>query len=76
MANNDDHSLSAGMTDLLALFAGDLAEVRFGDLDRAALEGAARAATLAAGALADAERACADARAAVAAAQDDLLRRG
>lgn len=63
-------------TSLLALFASDLAHVRFGDLDRAALETAAAAVQAAAAELATAELAAAAARAELEATRDELLQTG
>lgn len=64
------------MKQLLALFASDLADVRFGDLDRAALESAALVVEGAAADLADAERAAAVADAALGQARAQLLQKG
>jgi hypothetical protein len=69
-------ALSPAMNQLLALFASDLAQLRFGDLDGDALEDAACAVDAAAAALAEAERTCAAARAALERAQGALLQKG
>jgi hypothetical protein len=61
------------MNQLLALFASDLAEVRFGDLDGAILEAGAEAVDAAAAALADAEQVAASARTALDQAQEALM---
>jgi hypothetical protein len=68
-------ALSPAMNQLLALFASDLAQVRFGNLDGDTLEAAAMEVDHAAAALAKAEAAAATARAALETAQALLLQK-
>lgn len=72
----DDVSIPEGMSALLDIFASELAELRFGDLDRGALERAADAVRVAAGDLAEAEAAAEAARTALEAAREELLQKG
>ena len=72
----DDACLPEGINALLAVFASDLADVRFGDLDRAALERGAGSVRAAADELADAEAAAEAARGALEAAREELLQKG
>lgn len=73
---NEHAALSPDMNQLLALFASDLAEVRFGDLDHDALVAAASAVDAAAATLAEAERTAVAARAALDRAQGVLTQKG
>jgi hypothetical protein len=68
--------LSEPMTRLLELFATDLAKLRFGDLDAAALNEAAGAVRAAARDVAEAEALAATARTALEAAREALLHKG
>ena len=72
----DEASIPAAMNTLLELFATELADVRFGDLDRAALDQAADAVRAAATDLAEANAAAEAARAALEAARETLLHKG
>jgi multidrug efflux pump subunit AcrA (membrane-fusion protein) len=72
----DDEPISPAMNTLLELFATHMTELRFGDLDRAALTSAAEAVRTAASELAEAEAAAATARAALEAAREALLQKG
>ncbi len=74
MANDD--TLPEGMNRLLALFATDLAKLRFGDLDASVLEGAAGTVRAAARELAEAEALADGARAALETARKELLLKG
>jgi hypothetical protein len=73
---NEHAALSPDMNQLLALFAAELAEVRFGDLDHDALMAAASAVDAAAATLAEAERTAVAARAALDRVQGVLLLKG
>lgn len=69
-------SLPAGIEDLIDVFATELPEVRFADLDRAALEEDAARVRALAEAVSRAEAAAAAARADLAGARDRLVDRG
>jgi hypothetical protein len=73
---NEHAALSPDMNQLLKLFASELAEVRFGDLDHDALASAAAAVDAAAATLAEAERTAVAARAALDRVQGVLLLKG
>jgi hypothetical protein len=73
---NQHPSIPEPMSRLLAIFATDLAQVRFGDLDRGTLEAAVNAVEAAADALDKAEAAAAVARAELGRAQDELRLKG
>ncbi len=69
-------SLPTGIEDLIDVFASDLPQVRFADLDRAALEEDAATVRALAEAVARAEAAAAAARADLSAARERLVGRG
>jgi hypothetical protein len=69
-------AIPEAMTRLLALFATDLAKVRFGDLDASVLQTAAGAVQAAARELAEAEALADAARASLEAAREALLHKG
>jgi hypothetical protein len=72
---NDD-AIPDGMQRLLGLFAGDLAKVRFGDLDGPVLEASAGAVRAAARELAEAEALAEAARGSLEAAREALVQKG
>jgi hypothetical protein len=69
-------AIPESMNRLLELFAGDLAKVKFGDLDASVLEGAAGAVRAAARDLAEAEAMADAARASLEATREALLHKG
>ena len=71
-----DDPIPAAMNELLELFASELADVRFGELDRTSLEKCAENVRVAAAELGRAEAAAEAARAALEAAREALLQKG
>jgi hypothetical protein len=72
----DDDAIPPAMGTLLELFTTELADVRFGEIDRPALEKAATAVRAAARELAEVESLAETARASLDAARDALLQKG
>lgn len=71
-----DDPIPAAMTTLLDLFASELADVRFGELDRVSLEKSAEQVRVAAAELGRAEAAADAARALLESAREALLQKG
>jgi hypothetical protein len=71
-----DDPIPVSMSHLLELFASELADVRFGELDRVSLEKSAETVRVAAAELARAEVAAEAARAALESAREALLQKG